>query len=424
MSPATLRRGWCPGVLRPMPTGDGLLVRLRLTSGELSGRLAADIAGLAERYGNGAIDLTQRANLQLRGVREDVLPALTAALGDLDLLDPSDSAESVRNMMVSPLAGIDPFCADGRALAKNLETILLRKIALHALPAKFGFAVDGGGLWPLGDVGADITLIAPGPGDGWRIRLGGSPSLSQPIEAAEATGQVARLAQIFLSKSSTAGFRRMRDLVANDGAANIFSEAGLLVSNAGLAVGKRATPEAGGHRFSADACIAAIGLPFGRIEASKLKPIAALAGPRAALRLTPWRLLIVRCADEAAVTAILAKAPALGLVTTPGDVRLAIDACTGAPGCVNATTPTREDAILIAGVLGQDHLKPGTIHVSGCIKGCARRGTARVTLVGRDGRYDLVVNGGPSDAPVRTAIACGDLAAAVRSALAVAGGAA
>ena len=38
-----------------------------------------------------------------------------------------------------------------------------------------------------------------------------------------------------------------------------------------------------------------------------------------------------------------------------------------------------------------------TIHVSGCAKGCAHRDKAAITLVGRDGRYDLVRNGRHSD---------------------------
>ena len=37
-------RGWCPGALRPMQSGDGLIVRLRLTGGILPMALAADIA--------------------------------------------------------------------------------------------------------------------------------------------------------------------------------------------------------------------------------------------------------------------------------------------------------------------------------------------------------------------------------------------
>jgi precorrin-3B synthase len=39
------------------------------------------------------------------------------------------------------------------------------------------------------------------------------------------------------------------------------------------------------------------------------------------------------------------------------------------------------------------------IHVSGCEKGCAHPHAAPITLVGRDGRYDLIRGGVASDAP-------------------------
>ena len=56
-----------------MQSGDGLVVRMRPRGGRLSAAQAAGIAELAERYGNGLIDLTSRANLQIRGVSEDEL---------------------------------------------------------------------------------------------------------------------------------------------------------------------------------------------------------------------------------------------------------------------------------------------------------------------------------------------------------------
>ena len=56
-----------------METGDGLLVRLRLTGGVLSTKNAHAIAACAIRYGSGLIDLSSRANLQLRGVSSETL---------------------------------------------------------------------------------------------------------------------------------------------------------------------------------------------------------------------------------------------------------------------------------------------------------------------------------------------------------------
>ena len=50
-------KGWCPGALRPMLSGDGLVARLRLSCNEAPLALAADIADWAQTYGNGLIDL-------------------------------------------------------------------------------------------------------------------------------------------------------------------------------------------------------------------------------------------------------------------------------------------------------------------------------------------------------------------------------
>ena len=73
-------KGWCPGALRPMLSGDGLVVRVRPHGGRLSRVQAAGIAALAAQHGNGLLDLTSRANLQIRGVEQSSHPALIESL--------------------------------------------------------------------------------------------------------------------------------------------------------------------------------------------------------------------------------------------------------------------------------------------------------------------------------------------------------
>src|SRR5215510_5840321 len=92
-------KGWCPGALRPMDSGDGLLVRIRPLCGALSLDQAAGIADLAGRLGNGHIDLTRRANLQIRGLTDKRLTELQIELAKLGLLDPDAETEAVRNVM-------------------------------------------------------------------------------------------------------------------------------------------------------------------------------------------------------------------------------------------------------------------------------------------------------------------------------------
>ncbi len=79
---APYRKGWCPGALKPMETGDGLLARVRAPRGRLSLDQAAALADAAIACGNGAIGLTARANLHLRGLSQRTLPNLHARLED------------------------------------------------------------------------------------------------------------------------------------------------------------------------------------------------------------------------------------------------------------------------------------------------------------------------------------------------------
>src|SRR2546423_6150995 len=97
----------CPGVLNAVPARDGLLVRVRVPGGLIVGSQWAVLAQLARRYGDGRIDITARANVQLRGLRAQTLPEVTRELESIGLL-PSRSHERVRNILVSPFAGIDP----------------------------------------------------------------------------------------------------------------------------------------------------------------------------------------------------------------------------------------------------------------------------------------------------------------------------
>ncbi|MDG1679564.1 MAG: cobalamin biosynthesis protein CobG, partial [Tateyamaria sp.] len=61
-------KGWCPDVHRPMHSGDGLLVRIRPRLGRLTIKQVLELCEISLTHGNGAIDLTSRANIQIRGI--------------------------------------------------------------------------------------------------------------------------------------------------------------------------------------------------------------------------------------------------------------------------------------------------------------------------------------------------------------------
>jgi precorrin-3B synthase len=381
-------RGWCPGAYRPMLSGDGLVVRVRLPLGDLSPGQARGLADIADRLG-GVVELTNRANLQLRGVDTQAHTGVLADLGDLGLLDADPLAEGRRNIVVDPfrsLAPDDPQTRIAAALADGLADP-----ALAALPSKFGLVVDAGGGRRLADVSGDVRI--EGAGGRLVVRADGLDRGRVARDAAEAVALALDLVRWFLASGGVGPDGRGRM------AQHLGGGAVLPARFAGDAVPDRAAAVPGPGNHAGGVCVAAA---FGQIAAADLRHLAGLGAP--VLRVTPWRMLFLP-----GLRAATGAGPARSLVAGPGDPRLRVAACTGAPGCPQATVETRALAERLAPLLA-----PGRrLHVSGCAKGCAQPGPADLTLVGRDGAFDLVAGGAPWEEPQRRGIAPQDAAAVV-----------
>ena len=182
------RSDLCPGVLRPWPADDGMLIRLRLVGGYLTGPQLAALVDVAQRFGDGSVHLTGRANLQLRGLgRTSPLPESVITAVERTGLLPSRSHELVRNIMVSPQSGYGGGRAQVRSIANELDALLLAAPALGDLPGRFLFALDDGRgdllhrPCDLGLVALDATRAQLRIGDAWGplVDLGSSaPALA------------------------------------------------------------------------------------------------------------------------------------------------------------------------------------------------------------------------------------------------------
>jgi precorrin-3B synthase len=402
-------KGWCPGAWRPMLSGDGLIVRVRPRSATLGLDELAALADAARRFGNGHIDLTRRANLQIRGVSEASLPQLHKMIAALGLLDDSPDGEAVRNVMINPLAGIDPAeVLDVRSIGGELAQWLASEKSLWALPTKFGFIVDGGGVLGLADQRADVRLMAVGNGPGAAVAIGletgngvewlGSISPGAAADAAIVTGLA------FINAASREQRQRMRDL-SREGLASIRSVISPRLD--ALAENPRhtdapLTKRAGLMKLGAGRFVVGIAAPFGRVETDQLRRLAEVMEAEGVeqVRLSPWRALYAGVPSEPSGHRILEAAANVSLIVDPGDPLLQIEACPGAPGCQSTSLDTRGDGRRLAELLPRFGLG-GTIHVSGCAKGCAKSGASDLVLVGAEGRYGIVRNGTAQDRPAR-----------------------
>ena len=380
-------RGWCPGALRPMQSGDGLIVRLRPFCGAFSLKQARGLADLARRLGNGHIDLTRRANVQLRGLVDERLSELHAALGKLDLIDPDAETEATRNLMVAPLAGLDPAeKRDVRPIARAIAEGLAADQQLRVLPAKFGVLVDGGGTVSIATERADIALLAIDAG----IALGlDTPAGTQWLGAAspEAAAAATLLAaRAFLAAAGPATHLRMRGLPA-DRVAEVVAALTSMLQPCQIVLPTM------GRRLGAFGAAVGVAAPFGRLEAEQLRRLSSLAEEAGAteLRLSPWRTVYFGARDAAAARQAMDAARLTGLIVDPDDPLLQIEACPGAPDCQSSSVDARGDARRLA-ALASAHGYDGSIHVSGCAKGCARSAPSNLVLIGTAGLYRLVRN--------------------------------
>ncbi|NGY64050.1 hypothetical protein G7043_34530 [Lentzea sp. NEAU-D13] len=276
----------CPGAVELHAAADGGLARIRVPGGTLSAA-QWDVVRLAVlELGSGVIELTSRANLQLRGVADGVeLGARLAAAGLL----PSATHERIRNIIAAPLE-------DNQALVDEIDAALCADPALASLPGRFLVTVGGSVSGLGGDFGlVDDVLLLAGTDTGVRV--------SNPVDA------VLVAARLFQQLRGTAW--RLSEV--DDGVRKI-------TEHFGATDAPRITPTVTPVAPS----LTTPGVPLGRLDAHQL--------PGVQLRLTPWRSLVVPAGTDVS-----------GLITDPASPWHGVSACTGRPGCAKSLSDVRSD---------------------------------------------------------------------------------
>ena len=451
--PDEARRGWCPSLGRPMPTGDGLLARVHPPLGVLSVDQLRAVAEGARRFGNGHVDVTARANLQIRGVHAETASALAVLLAEAGLGDVRDDGGPQRLTLTSPLAGLDPdHAVDVRALASAIEA---EGLGIVGVPPKTLVAIPGVGV--TGD-GADV-VVWPIAGDRVAVTLAGDVDVGITAAASGVAKAVAAVLRAF----AVTGQRRVRDLAAAERSRLFLGMEGVKRSHCALPpcprtrredrddlvvvavspkgegegaapeealsetaphrrlpprladdeVGKAPSPRVGSEGDVSAAADLPAGLfdlgpmtilvvdsPFGRSSADALDRLADAANVLASpdIRVTPSRGFVLACRSRSAGVAALESLAAAGFIIRRDDPRRAVAACPGAPACGSGTTPVPDHAARLAEAFAPFAARGLTAHVSGCAKGCAHPDGADLTLVAEDGRYCVVLDRPPGGA--------------------------
>jgi precorrin-3B synthase len=370
----------CPGAVRLHEAADGFLARVRLPGGMIDA-IGLDAVAQAASLGNGIVELTSRAGVQIRGLRAGGAEAVSGVLAAGGLL-PSLAHDRVRNILAPPLGGRAPgAAANTDAVVAGLDRALCGERELAALPGRFLFAVDDG-TRALAPIVADVELAADG--DGFRLWLGGrATELTVSPDDAAAAAIAAAGAFVALAAAEAPGAWRVADVPG--GGCRLAAWLGLgLQDPAGRhrdALGRQ--PDAPGRhpgvigQRDGRAAVSALP-PLARLDPRQLLALAELVPPGAAVRLSPWRTLTfvdVQARDARGLGAALAG---FGLVVDGGSGWSGISACAGLGACARARVDVRAAAALRAPARGDTAPRE---HWSGCERRCGEPPDAGVVVV-------------------------------------------
>ncbi|MFF8709978.1 precorrin-3B synthase [Streptomyces sp. NPDC015184] len=368
----------CPGTLRLHGADDGALARVRVPGGVLDAAQADALGRAAEELGDGELHLTSRGNVQLRGLGPDLGAELARRLDGAGLL-PSARHERIRNVVASPLSGLDGSGAgDVRPWLSGLDALLCADDETAALSGRFLFALDDG----RGDVaalGADVTLVAQRDGTAL-LRIGTARATTRiPGERAPRAALLA--ARTFLERARGHGAWRVADLPG--GSEDLHAEIAERLRGAGLVTTPdtpgtpdlpgtpdvptgRTGPAAGIVNSPHGTAALSVGVPLGRITPGQWRTLTDTARRGGGeLRLTPWRGIVVPGVARTRAPELLDALGATGLVTGPDSPWTGVGACIGRPGCAKSLADVRADA---AAALGPAGALP--VYWSGCERRC------------------------------------------------------
>ena len=435
------------GLFYVAPAQDSFMCRLRMPGGILTAVQFAGVADLADECGGGFVDITTRANLQVREIPAGAAPGVLHRLADLGLTSRGSGADNVRNVTGSPTAGIDPQeLIDTLPQARAIHYHILDHRELFGLPRKFNIAFDGGGRVPVLEDTNDIAFHAVQLPDGvfYALALGGITGhrdFARPsdvvVAPADTTAVCDAILRVFIEHGDRTSRKtsRLKYLLDRWGHDRFLAE---VEAKLGRPLRRetnfppRPVQEKHGHigvHHQSQPGLHYVGVTcaVGRLTSDQARGVARLASRYGSgtVRLTVWQNLLISDVPEDDMPAVLDGLAALGLGWDASLIRGGLVACTGNAGCKFAASDTKRHAAELADFLDAriTVATPINIHVTGCHHSCAQHLIADIGLlgarvpVGEDDTvegYDLHVGGGAGPEQrigrlIRPAVAFDDL---------------
>ena len=167
------------------------MMRVRVTGGHLNATQAKKIGEIAKEFGQDYIDITTRAQIELRFLNIEDMPAIITGLDSVGLTSFQTGVDNFRNIVTDPLDkdGLDTILPSYNLL-KKIEKIFLKNPEwISTLPRKFNTGISGSLANRCNVFGHDCSLVLAQKDGiyGYNMYLGGR------------VGIIAKDADIFLA---------------------------------------------------------------------------------------------------------------------------------------------------------------------------------------------------------------------------------
>ncbi|AFY74132.1 precorrin-3B synthase [Synechococcus sp. PCC 7502] len=383
----------CPSLFKPTTAVDGVLTRIRIPFGILSYEQVEAIALTSD-----SIHITNRANIQIR-TTEPLSDLVLKDFQKLGLAAPNPDLDHLRNIMISPTAGIDTQALlDTRPLAIAWQEYIDTHPELAILSPKFSLGIDGGEAVSITNQRNDICLQAITYNQQIYFSLHLVNFFTGILISPEHTLDVLKvLTEIYRNFTLQKSFQkfdqklpRLRDLIDEWG---ITAYVNTLQELLGYELEKldelRENLEnyyqhLGIHnQKQSEYSYMGIVLPLGRLSSKQFRSLGKISK---SLRLTPFQNLIIPNIPNEKLDEVKTQILELGLSISKNHPYAGMVACSGITGCKSSLTDTQTDGRAIASYLEKSITldRPLSIHLTGCEKSCAYHQTSDITLLGID----------------------------------------
>lgn len=416
-----IRLKWAGLFHRKKRTPGRFMMRLKVSNGILDADQCRYLGEAVEGYGeDGCLDITTRMNIQLRGVALTEAGDVCQRLYDIGLTSFMSGMDNVRNMVGSPIAGIDPHeIVDTRPFCKAIENMITNdrkgRPELTNLPRKFNICVSGSrddfAHTHINDIGL-VPMANPARGGevGFNVVVGGFFSIKRNEEAipmdtwltmeevvpfCEAVllyfrdhgdrknRQAARL-MYMLDQWGTEGFR--------DGVAEYMHRTEPLARAVVPPPAEYDTPwerrDVQGVHAQRQEGLSWVGanVPAGRLHSVDMYDIAAVAEEYSAgeVRLTVDQNILFPNVENGRLDEMLADPLFQRFKVKPGNIAGGLVSCTGAQYCGFGLVETKNRAVVLADILDAKLTvpRPLRMHWTGCKNSCGQVQVADIGLMG------------------------------------------